>query len=383
MPTVTRDQINTVTDTTNIKLDISDMIDFLSPYDVPFIDMVGRDSLHSPAEQVKHEWLEDELTPRAGTLANAYVADDDEFVFTAGEGKYVIPGDVILVGNETYRVTGVATDTIQVDHLSGTDAAHAAGASWRKVAHAAQEAGVARNDMNKTHVVKKFNYTQIIKDWVTLSGTMEVIRRYGYVSERAYQESKKMKQLALDLEQFLMYGNRSYVEGPPRVSTAGGLKEYILDPGITNSWSTVKDASNAALTETMLIDVLEKIWEAGGEPNFIMVNGTNKRRMTDWGIPRLRSSIGERKAGASVMVYESDFAGDLDVILNRNIRGSDVIIGSSQHIGVGPLNGRQFTSRVLPTTMDGTWTEIMGEYTMEVHFPSVEFGWIYDTKTTY
>jgi hypothetical protein len=54
-PTVSRGIIQTVTDTTNIKLDISEAIDFLSPFDVPLLDMVGRDSLSAPCTQVKHE----------------------------------------------------------------------------------------------------------------------------------------------------------------------------------------------------------------------------------------------------------------------------------------------------------------------------------------
>jgi len=55
--TVKRGQISTVTDATNIKIDISEAIDFLSPSDVPLLDMIGRDSLHTPCTQILHEWL--------------------------------------------------------------------------------------------------------------------------------------------------------------------------------------------------------------------------------------------------------------------------------------------------------------------------------------
>ena len=56
-PTVKREMISTVTDTINIKLDISDVIDFLSPWDTPLLDMIGKDSLQQDCTQVKHEWL--------------------------------------------------------------------------------------------------------------------------------------------------------------------------------------------------------------------------------------------------------------------------------------------------------------------------------------
>jgi len=73
----------------------------------------------------------------------------------------------------------------------------------------------------------------------------------------------------------------------------------------------------------------------------------------------------------------------LDIVLDRWLRPSDVVIGTRESNGIGPLTGRQFTSRLLPSTIDGTWYEILGEYTMEVHKPQSDFGWIYDTSTAY
>lgn len=56
-PVVKRGNILTITDETNLKLDISDAIDQLSPDDVPLLDMIGKDSLHTPCTQLLHEWL--------------------------------------------------------------------------------------------------------------------------------------------------------------------------------------------------------------------------------------------------------------------------------------------------------------------------------------
>lgn len=382
-PTVTADMISTVTDTTNIKLDISEAIDFLSPFDTPLLDMVGRDSLHSPCTQVKHEWLEDELRPRSGTLAAAYTAGQGQLTLSTDEGKYLVPNDHILIDDIVFRVITGPPDSnvLQVSVVDGTDAAISNGSAWRKIAHAAQEGGTARDEMTKVHIVKPFNYTQILKDWAIVTGTMEVIDRYGYANERAYQEEKILKQLAIDLEHVLLYGVRSYAEGPPRLSSMGGLFKYVFLDGISNSRNSIQNLSGDALTETYLNNTLEEIWKYGGNPDFILVNGVNKRRITAWASPRIRTAQNERTAGASVMVYESDF-GVLDIVLDRHLRGSDVVIGTRGQMGIGPLNGRQFTSRMLPSTLDGVWYEILGEYTMEVHRPYIDFGWIYNTSTT-
>ena len=389
---INRTRIDTVTDETNIIKDISEAIDFLSPFDVPFLDMVGRDSLSNPATQVKHEWLEDQLAARSGTLNAAYVAGSGELELSTDEGKALIPDDIIRVEDTddaaitiVFRVAGGApdSDTLVVSRIGGSaDEAMGNGSYWEKVSHAAQEGGEARADMIKTELGNPHNFTQIIKDWAYVSGTMRVIRRYGYVSERAYQEEKILRRLAIDLEKAVLYGVRSYTKGPPRKSTMGGLAHYVLYPGITNSWSTVLNAGGAALSENTLNNVLQEIYNNGGNPDFIVVNGTNKRYMTSWGIPRIRTDREIRTAGASIGVYESDFA-VLDILLDRWIRPGDVVIGSRGAMGLGPLEGRSFSSRLLPVTGDYDRFEVLGEYTMEVHRSQIDWGWIYNTATTY
>jgi hypothetical protein len=383
-PTVTRGIISTVTDTTNIKRDIDEAIDFLSPFDVPVHDMVGRNSLRSPCTQIQHEWMEDELEPRSGTLLAAYTAGSGQMTLNTDEGKYLIPDDLILLGNVVFRVTGGApdSDTILVAVVGGTDTNFAVSSEWRKIAHSAQEGGLARDEGTKTHIVMPYNYTQILKDWCVVTGTMEVIDRYGYANERAYQEAKVLKRLAIDLEFNILYGVRSYDEGPPRKSTMGGMMHYILLPGITEGWPTVSNLAGGDLTEDVLNGVLQEMWAKGGNPDFILVNGTNKRRITAWATPRIRTDRTERTAGAAVGMFESDF-GVLDIVLDRHLRPSDVIIGTRGQVGLGPLNGRAFSSKMLPSTMDGTWYEILGEYTMEVHKPEIDFGWLYNTSTVY
>lgn len=383
-PTVQRTaMVYTNTDTTLEKRDISEVIDLLDPFDTPILNMVGRDSLRVPCTQVKHEWITDRLLPRAGTLGAAYVAGSGTLQLASGEGNYLYVDDIILVDSISFRVVSGPPDvdilTVQV--IAGTDTAIANATTWRKVSHAAQEGGSARLEDRKTVAEIPYNYTQIFKDWIVVSGTMMHIARYGYVNERAYQEEKMLKALALDLENTILYGARSYTGGPPRKSTMGGLFQYLFLDGVAGGWETVVDLAGVALTETKLNNTLEEIWQRGGAPDFIMVNSANKRRVTSWVTPHIRTTMDETRFGASIGTFVSDF-GTLDIVLNRNLRASDIIIGTASQIGLGPLVGRQFNSRLLPATLDGDWYELLGEYTMEVHRPSVDFAWLYDSSTT-
>ena len=157
--------------------------------------------------------------------------------------------------------------------------------------------------------------------------------------------------------------------------------EYILLAGITGSWDTVVNAAGATLTETMLNDLFQAIWEVGGVPDLLLLNGYNQRVITSWATPRIRTEIDQRMAGAHIGTYMSDF-GEIPLFLDRHLRPSDLIILTKADIGIGPLQGRAFSSRVLPQLGDYTQTEILGEYTMEVHRPTISHGWIYNLATS-
>jgi hypothetical protein len=381
--TIRRGPINTATDTTNAKLDISEVIDFLSPYEVPLLDRVGRDSLHAPATQIRHSWMEDELKGRSGTLAAQHTSGSGTFTLTTDQGKYLVPDDLIRVSGGVFRVVSGApdSDTIGVTLVGGTDSTVASGTAWKRVAHAAQQGGSARSDSSKTVMVEKYNYPQIFKDWVVVTGTMEVIDRYGYVSERAYQEEKVMRSLAIDCEQALLYGVRSIDNGPPVRYTMGGMWDFIYSPGVAGGWSTVHNAAGAALTEDMFVDMLESIWTAGGQVDTVLVGSYNKRVINTWATPRIRTERSERTAGAFVTTYESDF-GNVEIMLHRWLDASDAVFTTMEELGIGPLVNRQWSSRELPSSLDGSWFEVLGEYTQEVHKPSINHGWIYNLATS-
>jgi len=378
--------IYTNTDTINAKRDLSEVIDLLDPFETPMLDMVGRDSLSVPCTQTKHEWMTDRLNPQAGTLASAYVAGSSAMTLTSSEGKFLYTDDLILLGNMVFRVESGPpdADVLVVTLLAGTDAAVAAGQPWRKIIHAAPEGAPARVEQKKTTPEIPYNYTHIVKDWAIVTGTMEHIARYGYVSERAYQEEKILKNLAMNLENVLIYGVRSWVDGPPRKSTMGGLFDFVFLTGLAAStpWETVKNLAGEDFTEKEANNMMQVMWGMGGKPDFWMVNGTNKRRISDWGKPSIRTERTETTAGASIGTYESDF-GTVDIILNRNLRASDIIFGTKGSLGIGPLQGRQFSSKLLPVAGDYTQWEILGEYTMEVSRPSQDFAWFYNTSTVY
>jgi hypothetical protein len=383
-PTVQRGVVHTQLDTTLIKRDISEVIDLLDPFEVPMLDMVGKNSLHYACTQLTHEWIEDRLIPRGGTLGAAYVLGSGLLQVNTGEGKYVYVDDLIQVADLTFRVVAGPPDSdiLTVQMIRGTDANVAISTAWEKISHSAPEGGLAQTENRRTVATVPYNYTQIMKDWAIITGTMINIPRYGVVSERAYNEEKIMRNLSKDLEKSLLYGVRTWEGGPPRRSTMGGLFEYVYLAGLAGAWPQVINLAGGDFSEKYMNDMLQIMWNNGGTPDFVMVNGTNKRRISSWITPFIRMTREERTAGAQVGSYESDM-GTVSIVLNRNLRASDIIFGNRRQIGIGPLKGRQFSSRMLPSLGDYEHWEILGEYTMEVHKASVDFGWFYNSSTVF
>jgi hypothetical protein len=374
--------ITTYTDTlSNVMLDVSPAIDQLTPHEAPFLSLVGKDSLRTPCTQVTHTWLEDEDMPRVLTLASAYTAGDGQIIVTSTHEKRCRPDDLIIIGRNVMRIMSGPPDSttfiVEAGLGASSDASAAAGATVTRLSHAAIEGATARTDAVKVVVGSKYNYPQIMKDWTLVTGTMEQTQRYGYASERAYCEEKLLRRMTLDFEHHILYGARSLdTSGNQRWSSMGGLKEFVLDPGITGSWATVVDGS-AGLTETLFNDMMQYIHDVGGEVDTVMVTSRDKRRISSWASPRIRTTRDERTAGDYVDSYESDF-GTVQILPNRNLLSTDMVFCLAEQVGLGPYTGRQMSSRPLATTADGVWFELMGEYTMEVHRPNRDFGWIYD-----
>jgi hypothetical protein len=133
------------------------------------------------------------------------------------------------------------------------------------------------------------------------------------------------------------------------------------------------------------MDNLQDIWNDGGKPDTILVNATQKRVLSSFASPYVRTDRQESALGVVVGTYESEF-GDLDIVLDRYVQPSDLIVLSREFIGIGALKGngndRSFFTTPVPVDGDRQTATITGEYTMEVRNADKAHGWIYGLSTT-
>ena len=189
-----------------------------------------------------------------------------------------------------------------------------------------------------TATVRLQNYAQISRKTIILSATEEVVNKAGRRSELAYQIAKRSAELKRDQEFTMLNGA---VAAAGSTSTARGtaslgawvktnvdMQTNGTNPSYTTLPSSARTDGNVrTFTETILKNVIQQVWAAGGTPKILMTGPVNKQRVSGFsGIASSRFNIngGEKPATliGAVDVYVSDF-GNVSVIANRFQRERD------------------------------------------------------------
>jgi len=355
----------TYSDTVGVKLNIEDLVTSISPKDRPLITLVGLSSTINPVTEKKYEWIEDALNPYVDALG-ANMASGAITASVVSGGKFR-DNDIIKVGDHLLRVSaspsaaGACTLLVSPNWGGSTMASGASGAVVTIVGSAAEEgadAGVAVSQARSTD----YNYTQIFEAKVSVSGTDEAIDKYGVAGEYDYQVGKRLIELAQQLERTAIHGYRSSAVSASTVPGSMGGLIYFLD----STDSNVTSKSTEAFTETFLMDLTQDCWNDGGNPDTIMLNYFQARKMAAWNSSKVRIERSETTAGNVVTAYQALDDVFMNVVLNRFMPTDSVYILEKQYLGIGSLTGRGFFTELLAKTGDSRKGQLLGEYTMEV-----------------
>ena len=190
-----------------------------------------------------------------------------------------------------------------------------------------------------TATVRLQNYAQISRKTIVLSNTEEVVNKAGRRSEVAYQIAKRSAELKRDQE-FAMLNNAGTTSGSTtaaRTSASLGAfiktnVDYDTTNGVNPSYTTLPqlgrtDGTVRTFTETILKNVIQKVWAQGGTPKILMTGPVNKQRVSGFaGIASSRFNIEGGARPATIIgaadIYVSDF-GNVQVVPNRFQRERD------------------------------------------------------------
>ena len=296
--------------------DLSDVIYDISPTDTPIMSTIGK----TKATSVTHEWQTDSLA--AATTANALV-----------EGASASEGTI-------------------------------------------------------TPTTRLANLTQIVGKTVMVSGTLLASDLAGRKSEMAYQLAKASAEIKRDIETIIT-ANQGQAAGSSGSSARklGSLLSYIktntsknstsvtgVDP-TTLGVSTRTDGTTRAFTETILKDVIAKVFASGGTPSALFVSPAQKQVVSAFtGLAAQRYQVptsGQATILAGADLYQSDF-GVLQIVPNRIMRTRDALILDPEYAALAYL--RPFQTNDIAKVGDADKKQILAELTLEVRNEAAHGG---------
>lgn len=221
------------------------------------------------------------------------------------------------------------------------------------------------------------NHTQIMEKTVVISETDQAVEQAGLQDRLAYEMAKKMKELKRDMEHAFVGVSNAKVSGAEATARElASANTWIHTNTVFNSGGTPAGAdptgdgtdtptdsgTQQAFTESMLTELIDEIWNSGGDPSIIMCGSFQKRAITGFtGNATRYKDADDRSVVNAVDVYVSDY-GELQVVPNRYIRARDVLVIDPNFWEVAYL--RPVQSRPLAKTGDNEKRQIIVECTL-------------------
>lgn len=236
------------------------------------------------------------------------------------------------------------------------------------------------------------NYTTILRRTIVLADNLAAQDLAGRNDEMAMQIAKRGKELKRDLEAVLLDNNARVAGNSSTARETAGLPAWLTTNTNFNSTGGADptgdgtdartDGTQRALTETMVKDVMQKAFSAGGEPSILMVGPFNKTVVSGFaGIAAQRymaPSDGPTTIIGAADVYMSDF-GTLQVVPNRFQRERDAFLLDPEYASVNYLRPVQTVD--LAKTGDAEKKMLLVEAGLEVTSPDAH-GMIADLTTS-
>lgn len=239
-------------------------------------------------------------------------------------------------------------------------------------ANAVLEGDDATTD-STTATARVSNTCQISDKVPRVSGTQQAVVSAGRREELAYQISLKGAALKLDMEYALTQNGAEATGDTTNARTLGGLRSWIITndvfasdgasgTGLGNTART--DGTQRAFTEAQLKAALLLCYNAGGDPDCLMVGPFNKQVASGFtgNATRTKDAM-DKTLQAAIDIYDSDF-GEIEIIPNRVQRARDAWLLQKDMLACAYL--RPFRLYDLAKTGDSERKQLLAEYTLEV-----------------
>lgn len=233
------------------------------------------------------------------------------------------------------------------------------------LASSADNAQIEGSDMTFTDLTepaRSTNIVQLFSKDIRVSDTTRAVAHYGTGDPYAYQKTKRMKEMARDIEKALVAGTRA--------SGSSGVARRL--DGAIALITTNKTARNSgtSLSETEFNDILEGIYTSGTDLSVDrgFTGSALKRVISGYTAGSTKFTEAGGKLINSYSVYESDFT-VVTVQLEREVPttagNKGIMLVDSSKWKVAYLTGRRPQHKPLATIGDATRGGLYAELTLE------------------
>jgi hypothetical protein len=221
----------------------------------------------------------------------------------------------------------------------------------------------------RTNPTRLNNYTQIVTIPYEVTDTDRSVDTAGFGDRMSYEMEKALKEWKQDAEFALMRSTIICGAGST-ARTMNGLKACLT---LTTTYSAI------SLSEVMLNDYLQNVWDKGVEVNAVYGSMTLKRRISSFtaGATKNISSDDKRLVNA-VDIYQADAAKNVKLFAHRFV----TVSGTDTNNNLVGINEDYFkiaylrTPKNLPLAKvgDSTRAMVVGELTLEFRHPDAGFS---------
>jgi hypothetical protein len=315
----------------------------------------------------KVEWITDSELPKKTTVAEAVDTSETEIDVATGTGVYFYAGDIAVINNvELVYVTSISTDTLTVVRGYGSTSGTAADSgSDIEIVYRVNNEGGSFPLVYTTTTSQPYNYTQIMRYRLTVSGSMAAISQYGIDDEMMYQMNKLWNdgggagRAAKDLEDTFFWGERiqraSTTQGAT-VGSMGGFRTFV---------STNTDTAGGDLTKPRLHSMLRNIADEGGTVEYIMGNSYQIEKIINFYDGYRVETQDSKLGGYTLTSIVTPFMPPVKLLNNYRTPAGHLYLFNPSDMGWIPMGpSREFHVRDLPNADDVAADKgLVGEYT--------------------
>lgn len=347
-------QINSYGIESQIRL-VSDIFEEIKLSNTPFLNEI---KIGKAVSSTKLIWWDAQRIPTKTALTSAYTAASGSMVVASVEGLRV--NTLVQVGAVIAKVSAInaGTKTLTITALEG-DANQTSGAEVVFINNAEIE-GSEYKDSDRTPDLERFNVTQIMSDYVNITGTTKSISNEVKADVLAREVKTKLERLKYQFARGLIVNPRYAPANNADGRIMGGLRYFINQYGYN---------PNAALFSTANIDAfLAKMEnEYGIFPKELWMNPVTHKNFNDLNADKLIIDRLDGGRGNFVKSYLSGTGREISLKTDPAFPEKEIVLCDTNKIAIRPLKDRDFFVEKLAKRGDYEQYQLLGEYTAEIN----------------